>query len=147
MPEELIEESVVEPEPTEPQDTTQDGQNDAQDGQNDAQDEPETFPRDYVHKLRDEAAAARVKAKKADGYAARLHSALVAQTGRLADPTDLPFDEAHLDDEAELGKAIDDLLARKPHLASRRPQGNIGQGPTPGGGTVSLADLLRAGAR
>ena len=49
-------------------------------------------------------------------------------TGRLADPTDLEFDEDHLDDPDALAAAIDDLLARKPHLASRKPVGDIGQG-------------------
>ena len=31
------------------------------------------------------------------------------------------FDEMHLDDPERLAAAIDDLLVRKPHLASRRP--------------------------
>lgn len=41
--------------------------------------------------------------------------------GKLADPTDLPFDESHLDDLGALRAAVDDLIARKPNLASRRP--------------------------
>ena len=51
-------------------------------------------------------------------------------TGRLADPTDMPFDEVHLDDPEALAIAIEDLLAKRPHLASRRPTGDIGQGPS-----------------
>lgn len=110
------------------------------------EDEPETFPRDYVERLRKENAEARVKAKKAEQYAHELHAARVAATGRLADPTDLPFDERHLDDLAALEAAIDELLARKPHLGSRRPRGDVGQGV--GGSTAStdLAGILRSRA-
>ncbi len=67
-------------------------------------------------------------------------------TGRLADPSDLPYDEAHLDDETALTAAIDGLLLRKPHLASRRPVGDIGQGATAASDTVNLAGILRARA-
>ena len=109
--------------------------------------EAETFPREYVEKLRKENADARVKAKRADDLAARLHTALVAATGRLADPSDLEFDDAHLDDEDALNAAVDALLARKPHLASRRPVGSIGQGATAPADSVSLAGILRQNAR
>ncbi|GAB4082086.1 hypothetical protein [Modestobacter muralis] len=105
--------------------------------------DPETFPRSYVEQLRQESAGYRTRAQQADTLAQRLHGALVAATGRLADPTDLPFDAAHLDDETALTAAIEDLIARKPHLASRRPTGDIGQGATPTGETVDLAGLLR----
>ena len=50
----------------------------------------------------------------------------------MADPTDLEFDEDHLDDPDALAAAVDDLLACKPQLASRRPTGEIGQGLTSG---------------
>jgi hypothetical protein len=101
---------------------------------------------EYVVKLRQEAADARVKAKRVDDLAQRLHCALVAATGRLADPDDLPYDEAHLDDPEALAAAVDELLARKPHLASRRPTGDVGQGATPTAETVDLAGMLRAHA-
>lgn len=107
---------------------------------------PETFPRDYVEKLRKESAGYRERAKRADDLAARLHKALVAATGRLADPEDLPFDEAHLEDADALTAAVDALLARKPHLANRKPRGNVGQGATGPADTVDLAGLLRARA-
>jgi hypothetical protein len=111
------------------------------------QGEPETFTREYVQQLRDEAATHRVKAKDRDALAQRLHTVLVAASGRLADPTDLPFDEEHLTDEAKLTAAIDELLTRKPHLESRTPRGEIGQGAR---GTtvepVDLAAMLRGGA-
>lgn len=110
------------------------------------EEDPQTFPREYVEKLRSEAAEHRIRAKRADDYAARLHTALVAATGRLADPDDLPYDEAHLEDAASLEQAIDDLLTRRPHLASRRVTGTVGQGATDTGSAVDLAGLLRARA-
>ncbi|ANE80283.1 hypothetical protein A7U43_14060 [Mycobacterium adipatum] len=106
-----------------------------------------TFSRTYVEKLRRESAGYRERANQTDALAQRLHNSLVAATGRLADPTDLPFDAAHLDDADALESAIDELLTRKPHLASRRLNGDIGQGNR--GGTsepVNLADMLRARA-
>jgi len=70
----------------------------------------------------------------------------VTATGRLADPSDLPYDETHLDNEAALTTAIDELLTRKPHLASRRPVGDIGQGAAASTEAVDLAGILRARA-
>jgi hypothetical protein len=94
----------------------------------DTEDEPDTFPREVVEKLRQENGKYRQRAQRADTYAQRLHTELVRATGRLADPSDLEFDESHLDDPDALVAAVDDLLAKKPHLASRRPVGDIGQG-------------------
>jgi len=112
-----------------------------------AQDDPETFPREYVEKLRKEAAEARTRAKRADDQARELFAAKVTATGRLADPSDLAYDEALVADSDALNAAIDALLTAKPHLASRTPRGDVGQGPTGGdSGTVDLAALLRAGA-
>ena len=104
---------------------------------------PDTFPRAYVEQLRDENAKYRQRAQKADEYAQRLHTELVRATGRLADPTDLPFDLEHLADDTKLSVAVDTLLARKPHLASRKPSGDIGQGATTSSGAVDLAAILR----
>ncbi|MBF6330264.1 hypothetical protein [Nocardia transvalensis] len=105
------------------------------------------FPRAYVEKLRDENAKYRQRAGRADEYAHRLHAELVRATGRLTDPTDLPFDPDHLTDPQTLTTAIDALLARKPHLAARTPVGDIGQGATSSAAAVDLAGLLRARAR
>lgn len=117
-------------------------------GTTDAPGEPETFPREYVEKLRKENAGYRDKAKKTDDYAHQLHAALVKETGRLADPTDLPFNPEHLEDPAALAAAVDNLLANKPHLASRKPTGDIGQGiMSEASETISLAGLLRANAQ
>ena len=129
------------------QEDAQDAQEDAQDAQEDAQDAQETFPRAYVEKLRQEAADARVRAKKADDLARELFTARVAATGRLADPNDLPFDDALLADMPALEAAIDELVAQHPHYAARRPRGDVGQGTTGSdAGTVNLAGLLRARA-
>ncbi|MGP4054409.1 hypothetical protein ACTWP6_06225 [Mycobacterium sp. 4D054] len=105
-------------------DTATEGTDDADTGDGDA----ETFPRSVVERLRQENGRYRQRAAQADAYAARLHTELVRATGRLADPTDLPFDAEHLDDAETLTAAIDALLTDKPHLASRRPSGDIGQG-------------------
>lgn len=108
--------------------------------------DPDTFPRDYVEKLRDENAKYRQRAQQVDEYAERLHTALTAATGRLQDPSDLSFDQSHLDDPEALETAIQELLANKPHLASRKPSGNIGQGVTKTTDTIDLAGLLRSRA-
>lgn len=106
--------------------------------------EPETFPRQYVEDLRKENGIYRQRAQKGDEYAQRLHTELIRATGRLADPTDLPFDPEHLDDPNKLAAALDDLLDRKPHLATRRPTGDIGQGHRgPASGSFSLLDMLK----
>ena len=108
--------------------------------------EQDTFPRDYVEKLRDENAKYRQRAQKADELAHRLHNALTAATGRLADPSDLPYDESHLDDPEALQRAIQELLEKKPHLGSRKPVGNIGQGVSSSTDAVDLAAMMRARA-
>lgn len=107
----------------------------------------ETFPRRYVEELRAEAAEYRVKAKRADELAAALWTAKVAATARLADPTDLAMpDGADPTDDAAVDAAVADLLARKPHLATRRPAGSIGQGPGTTAESVDLAAMLRGRA-
>lgn len=103
--------------------------------------EPDTFPRSYVEQLRQENGKYRQRAQRADELAQRLHRALVEKSGRLQDPTDLPFDETHLEGD-NLTAAIDELLAKKPHLAARRVAGDVGQGASVGKGDVSLLGLL-----
>ncbi|RBP64142.1 hypothetical protein DFO66_10714 [Brevibacterium sanguinis] len=108
------------------------------------QGEDDTFPREYVEKLRDENARYRQRAQRADDLAHKLHSAYVAATGRLMDPDDLEFNEKHLEDAEALTAAIDELLARKPYLAKRTPTGNVGQGVSEDSATVDLAAILRS---
>lgn len=109
----------------------------------DNHDEPGEFPRSYVEELRQENGRYRQRAQRADQLAQRLHTELVRATGRLADPTDLEFNETHLDNPAGLDTALTELLERKPHLASRRPSGDIGQGASVQGATVDLAAMMR----
>ncbi|MFX0539548.1 hypothetical protein ACQBAT_07795 [Ornithinimicrobium sp. Y1847] len=111
------------------------------------QDEQETFPRSYVQELRDESARYRLRAARADDLAAALWTARVAATGRLADPSDLAMpDEADPLDSEAVTAAVDDLLTRKPHLASRRPRGDVGQGMAGSTATTDLAGMLRSRA-
>lgn len=109
-------------------------------------DEPEAFPRAYVERLRSENAKYRQRAQDADTYAQRLHTELVRATGKLLDPTDMPFDPEHLADRDKLSLAIEQLIEQKPHLAARKPVGNIGQGPSVSPATVDLAAILRGKA-
>ena len=125
----------------------QDASQASQAAQDAAHGDAETFPREYVEKLRKEAAEARLKAKKADDYARALFAARVAATGRLADASDLPFDPELVDDTDALKAAIDELLEAHPHYASRTPQGDIGQGVGAASqDDVDLAGILRARA-
>lgn len=109
-------------------------------------DEPKTFDESYVKKLRDENAKYRQRAQRADELARELFTARVAATGRLADPTDLAYSDEALDDPDKLTQALDELLARKPHLANRRPRGDVGQGVASSSANVDLAAILRGRA-
>jgi hypothetical protein len=122
---------------------TEAGHDDAEAGDQ-GDDDAETFPRSYVERLRRENQRYREQAGHADTYAHRLHAELVRATGRLADPTDLAFDAEHLADAEQLDAAITALLDAKPHLAARRPAGDIGQGNRGTAGSFSLLDTLRA---
>lgn len=106
----------------------------------------ETFPAEYVRQLRQEAAEARVKAKKADDYAKELFYARVGALGKLADATDIEYAEGLLDDHPALERAVDELISRKPHLAARVPRGDVGQGDRGGSADVDLAGMLRRNA-
>lgn len=114
---------------------------------------PETnsdvFPRHYVEELRKESGGYRERAKtaeaNADALSKRLHTALVAATGRLADPADVPYDAEHLDEPEKLAAAIDALLEAKPHLKARKVSGDVGLGQRDSGTpTVDLLGMLRA---
>jgi len=71
----------------------------------------------------------------------------VRQTGRLADPADLEYAEEHLSDPDALTAAIDELVTAKPHLKSRRPVGDVGQGVKGmANSQVDLLGLLRSRA-
>lgn len=115
----------------------------------------ETFPAAYVKQLRKENAGYRERAGRADeleeksvAMATRLHAALVARDGRLSNPEDLPFDPAHIEDEALLTQAITDLIRTRPGLRARAAAGDIGHGNrgTANVQPVSLIDMIK-GAR
>ena len=81
-----------------------------------------------------------------DELAAALWTERVAALGVLADPTDLPHDPDALHDPDRLRELADELVARKPHLRSRRIRERAGQGEGDSSGTVSLSGLLRRNA-
>ena len=120
----------VQPEGTseaqEPVETIEENQELQADQEQDEQ--QQTFDRAYVEKLRKESANYRDKAKRAQELEQRLHDALVAKDGRLADPADLEFDPEHLDNPEALSNAIATLVAKKPGLRAQRLSGDVGAG-------------------
>jgi hypothetical protein len=111
---------------------------------------PDTFPRHVVEDLRKEAAGYRDRAKtaeaRAEDLARQLFTARVAATGKLADPTDFPYspDDADLLDNPDaLAAAVDELIAAKPHLKSRTPVGDIGQGKRGSAEKFNLLEQLK----
>lgn len=74
-----------------------------------------------------------------------LFTAKVRATGRLADPTDMPFDPELLDSDDGLTEAIDALTEAKPHLKARA-FGDIGQREVDSRPAVSIGSILRANA-
>lgn len=96
------------------------------------EDKDTKFDLKYVEKLRKEAGDNRVKAKEQEETIDKLKRRLflneVKGLGKLADPTDLPYDAELVDDPDKLKEAVDDLLARKPHLGRRVPNGDAGLG-------------------
>lgn len=92
----------------------------------------DTFPREYVERLRGEAADQRTKAKaaedRAEALARELFAARVAATGKLANPAELEYNADILDDPEAIDAAIEAAIAERSYIASRRPSGNVGQG-------------------
>ena len=110
-----------------------------------AEPEGDSFPRAYVEDLRSESAGYRTQLRAAQE---RLHSELVRATGLLADPADLEFDAAHLEDPEALQAAIAALVEAKPHLKARQfAPGGAAQGAKNGtSGGVDLLGMLRQNA-
>lgn len=119
--------------------------------------EPDTFPRAYVEQLRAEAAGYRTRAGRADELQRRLVETTIrsAAAAHLADPGDLLvfgdgadlLDDDGYPDADRIETAARTLAQARPHLAPRRPSGDIGQGATAPPGDVDLAGILRARAR
>ena len=103
--------------------------------------EGDTFPRKYVEDLRRENAKYRERAQESEKIAQRLQTALVSLDGRLADPEDLPFDWAYVEDPEALAEAISDLVARKPGLKAQQIAGDAGHGRR-GSDKTPPADLI-----
>lgn len=112
--------------------------------------EGETFSREYVQQLREEAASHRVKAKRAEALEMALREASLREAAGpiLEDVTDLAWSDTFEDEETGLPsselirQAAEELAERKPHLA--RVRGDIGQGrrvDVPEG--FNLAEALR----
>lgn len=131
-----------------PADGVSDGAEGAQEG------DPETFTREYVSELREDAKKHRLNAKKSDELARRLVSAFAASSGRLHNADDVPFSEELLGedgypDPAKVEEAVTKLIESKPYLAKIRPTGDVGQHsgsentPSP---SAAFRDLLRGAA-
>lgn len=112
----------------------------------------DTFPRPYVERLRSRSAGYRTRATAAEGRVSELEQALYTERVRaldvLADPTDLPYDPEALDDPDALRAAVDELVAKRPHLRRRGvADGNTGHREQHDStDPVSLLGLMRGGA-
>jgi hypothetical protein len=111
---------------------------------------PEVFSREYVERLRAENARHRVKARHADDLARSLVTAYASETGRLHDPTDLPYSEELLKDgkpdRDQVAAAVAALVQAKPHLARLMVTGDVGQGVISSDSGPTLGGLLRRAA-
>ena len=134
------------PEPAEPAEPAEGDEDEDEDGG-----DGDTFPRSYVKRLRERSAGYRARAKDAEARTAELERALFTERVRaldvLADPSDLPFDAALLEDPDALRSAADDLVARRPHYRRRGVAAGTGSRDEAGTGSgVSLLGLMRGGA-
>ena len=120
-----------------------------------AAEQDKSYDEEYVKNLRDEAAAARVKAKRAEEAESRLRNYAIASAvqGILTQPDDLIWNDAYCDadgwpDPAKILAAAEELVERKPYLG--RPAGDVGQGRHSSkqdeSATSILGRLLKAGA-
>lgn len=154
MKEETVPETTDQPDET--TEVTDENEQDVVEVTDPATVEADTFPRAYVEQLRDEAARYRTRAGRADELHRRLVDTTVrsAAADHLADPGDILVfaDEADLlDDDGypdpdKIVNAARALATARPHLAPRRPRGDIGQGATAPAAGVDLAGILRARA-
>ena len=131
-----------------------DEQQQAPEGDDEQQQAPEgepegdTFPREYVTRLRDQNATYRKRSRDMETRAVRAEHALFTERvrglGILADPADLPFSEDLLADPDALAAAVDDLVKAKPHLRRRGTAQGVGSHERhEGDAAVSLLGLMR----
>lgn len=131
-------------------DTPQDDDEDPDD-EDEPGDSDETDPDEpAVARARKQAARYRRELRDVEAERDELVGALwverVGALGVLADPEDLPLDPEALHNPERLRELADELVARKPHLRSRRIRERAGQGEGTGSGAVSLAALLQRNA-
>lgn len=112
---------------------------------------PEQAPDGELSRARNDAASYRRRLRdteqQLDQARRQLWQATVAQTGRLVDPDDLPYDgdaDQADDRDDQITGQIDTLLQRKPHLGSRRPRRDMGTGQRDRSDGAVLTDILRA---
>jgi hypothetical protein len=103
----------------------------------------ETFSKDYVEKLRKEAAEHRTRAQRADALHARVLDMAIREATRdlLADPEDIYLsnaepveweDEDGIPDPDKIRAVAEALVKDKPYLTKpKRPAGDVGQGARP----------------
>lgn len=131
-------------------DELEDSHNDDDDDDGDRGEDDESDETPPLHRARQQAARYRRQLRDVEAERDELASALwterVAALGVLADPDDLPHDPDALHDPDRLRELADELVARKPHLRSRRIRERAGQGEGDDTGGVSLSSLLRRNA-
>lgn len=128
-----------------------DGQEDQTGAEDGSEGQRGTFPRKYVEELRRESQGYRERAKKGETALSRLTDSVMREATNkiLIDPSDLEYDEETMSDEdgfpdpEKIKDAATKLIEKKPHLAYRRPKGDIGQGHRSKDEDFSLADILR----
>lgn len=114
--------------------------------------EPETFSREYVTRLRQEAAEARVRARMTDVANEHLLAAYAVADGRLQALDFLPPVADVLGDDGLVNRdkvtdAIGALLTERPYLAQIKAAplpGGVRTDPTP---AIGWVDVLRGGGR
>lgn len=94
--------------------------------------ENDTFPRSYVEELRRENASYRDKARAAqsqiDELSRELFTAKVQATGKVENPTEIPYNADILNDPDALSEAIDAAVSERPYIKRRTITGDAGQG-------------------
>lgn len=104
------------------------------------EDDSDTFPREYVERVRRESNGYRDRAKLAetrvDELSREIFALKVKALDKLADAADIEYNADLIADDDALTAAVEDLIARRPHYAKpRKPTGSVGQGQRGGDAT------------
>lgn len=140
-----IDEPATEPtEPGEPQAAEPEPDAEPDRADDDPDEDNDTFPREYVERLRRENKTYRDRAREAESTAWR---ALVESTGLVINADEVPRPDGSEITLAAATTAATEAIGARPYIAARRARGNIGQHEGPGASSaVSLSTLLRQGA-